>query len=84
MVLFRLAFFWSSQYNIFWWEEFCNISLENSDNPVDHYEHLWIVSKYIFKYLFIDTYNAAPFIWVKINCYINYKVALFPILNDGP
>ena len=35
-------------------------------------------------YLFIDTYNAAPFTWVSINCYINRKVVLFPILNYGP
>ena len=25
-----------------------------------------------------------PLTWVKINCYINHKVVLVPILNDGP
>ena len=35
------------------------------------------------KYLFVDTYNAAP-IYLGYNCYINRKVVSFPILNDGP
>ena len=25
-----------------------------------------------------------PFAWVTINCYINRKVVIFPILNDAP
>ena len=29
------------------------------------------IAKYILKYLFIDSYNAAPITWVTINCYIN-------------
>ena len=46
MVLLCLAFFWSSQYNIFRWKESGSMSLNNSDKPVEHYECPLTVSKF--------------------------------------
>ena len=35
------------------------------------------------KYLFKIPTTLPPFTWVNINCYINRKAVLFPILNYG-
>ena len=47
MVLLRLAFFWPNRYNIFQqWEELGTMSLDDSDQSVEHYERPKIVSKF--------------------------------------
>ena len=47
MVLLRLPFFWFSQYNIFQWQERGTMSLDDSDKPVEQYECLLIISKFV-------------------------------------
>ena len=83
MVLLRLAFFWSSQNNIFRWKELGAMSFHDSNKPVEHYERPLIVNKFARVTLSIylsKTATLPPFTWVTINC----KVVLFLVLNDGP